>query len=118
MQPEELDRAPERFSAIERSGREGGLAELRRRQATARAEGRLYGIGFAAIVEPSVSNMGYITALLTKEQRAKAGPKNGAIATATVSIDPLGGVNVVVASAPAKRSRRWCRASAAACARR
>ena len=45
--------------------------------------------------------MGYITTVLPREQRAKAGPKNGAIATATVSIDPLGGVSVDIASAPA-----------------
>jgi 2-furoyl-CoA dehydrogenase large subunit len=77
------------------------LDELRARQAAARAEGRLYGIGCAAIVEPSVSNMGYITAALTPEQRAKAGPKNGAIAAATVAIDLLGGVTVTIASAPA-----------------
>ena len=64
-------------------------------------EGRLYGIGYAAIVEPSISNMGYITTVLTAAQRAKAGPKNGALATATVSIDPSGAVTVVLASAPA-----------------
>ncbi|MBU1439912.1 MAG: molybdopterin-dependent oxidoreductase, partial [Gammaproteobacteria bacterium] len=74
---------------------------LRQRQAAARAAGRLYGIGMAAIVEPSVSNMGYISTVLTAEQRAKAGPKNGAIASATVAIDLLGGVNVTIASAPA-----------------
>lgn len=45
--------------------------------------------------------MGYISTVLTPEQRAKAGPKNGAIASATVAIDLLGGVNVTIASAPA-----------------
>ncbi len=74
---------------------------LYEKQAAARAQGRLYGIGMAAIVEPSISNMGYITTVLAPEQRAKAGPKNGAIATATVGVDLLGGVNVVIASAPA-----------------
>ncbi|MFM2051779.1 MAG: hypothetical protein RL682_2270 [Pseudomonadota bacterium] len=67
----------------------------------ARASGKLYGIGCAAIVEPSVSNMGYISTVLSVEQRAKAGPKNGAIASATVAIDLLGGVNVTIACAPA-----------------
>lgn len=71
------------------------------KQADRRAQGRLYGIGFASVIEPSISNMGYITTVLTPEQRAKAGPKNGAIATATVSVDASGAVNVVVASAPA-----------------
>jgi 2-furoyl-CoA dehydrogenase large subunit len=74
---------------------------LRERQAAARATGLRYGIGMAAVVEPSVSNMGYISTVLTPEQRAKAGPKNGAIASATVAIDLLGGVNVTIASAPA-----------------
>jgi 2-furoyl-CoA dehydrogenase large subunit len=85
---------------------DGGLAELRERQAKARSEGRLYGIGFTAVVEPSVSNMGYITAVLTPAERAKAGPKNGAQATATVSIDPVGTVSVHVASVPQGQGHR------------
>lgn len=80
---------------------EADVHQLRERQAAARAAGKLYGIGVAAIVEPSVSNMGYISTVLTPEQRAKAGPKNGAIASATVAIDLLGGINVTIASAPA-----------------
>jgi 2-furoyl-CoA dehydrogenase large subunit len=71
------------------------------RRDAARSAGKLYGIGIAAIVEPSVSNMGYISTVLTPAQRAKAGPKNGAIASATVGVDLLGGVNVNIASAPA-----------------
>jgi 2-furoyl-CoA dehydrogenase large subunit len=77
------------------------MPALRARRDAARAGGKLYGIGCAAIVEPSVSNMGYISTLLTAEQRAKAGPKNGAITSATVAIDLLGGINVNIASAPA-----------------
>ncbi|MEF8690480.1 UNVERIFIED_CONTAM: molybdopterin-dependent oxidoreductase [Comamonas sp. A-3] len=87
--------------ALQMASEQGGLKELLERRNEARAEGRLYGIGFAAIVEPSISNMGYISTVMTAEQRAKAGPKNGAIASATVGIDPLGGVTVVIASAPA-----------------
>jgi 2-furoyl-CoA dehydrogenase large subunit len=79
----------------------GPIDDLRARRAAARAEGRVYGIGCAAIVEPSISNMGYITTALTPEQRAKAGPKNGAIAAATVAVDLLGSVTVTIASAPA-----------------
>jgi 2-furoyl-CoA dehydrogenase large subunit len=92
--------------ALELVQGEGRLAELYAKRERARAEGRLYGIGFAAIVEPSISNMGYITTVLPKEARAKAGPKNGAIASATVGIDPLGGINVVIASAPAGQGHR------------
>ena len=43
----------------------GGLAELRRRRSEAREDGRVYGIGYAAVVEPSISNMGYITTVLS-----------------------------------------------------
>ena len=85
---------------------EGGLAELKARQEAARREGRLYGIGYAAVVEPSVSNMGYITAVLTPEQRAKAGPKNGAQATSTIGIDAVGSVAVHVASTPQGQGHR------------
>ncbi|MBB5215134.1 xanthine dehydrogenase family protein molybdopterin-binding subunit [Parapusillimonas granuli] len=93
---------------------QGGLDELCQRRAAARAEGRLYGIGFCAIVEPSISNMGYITIALTPEMRAKAGPKNGAIAAATISVDPLGGLTVVVASSPAGQGHRTVCAQVAA----
>jgi 2-furoyl-CoA dehydrogenase large subunit len=92
--------------ALARAVSEGGLAELRARRDTARAEGRIYGIGLTAVVEPSVSNMGYITTVLTAAERRKAGPKNGAQATATVSIDPVGSVSVHVASVPQGQGHR------------
>ncbi len=86
--------------------REGGIAELEARREKARSEGRLYGIGFAAVVEPSVSNMGYITTALTPEERRKAGPKNGAQATATIALDPLGTVTAHIASVPQGQGHR------------
>jgi 2-furoyl-CoA dehydrogenase large subunit len=93
-------------TAVARAAEEGGLEALRRTRAAARAEGRVYGIGFAAIVEPSVSNMGYITTVMTPAERRKAGPKNGAHATATVAIDPLGSVSVHAASTPQGQGHR------------
>ncbi len=93
-------------AALSKAQSEGDLQELYRRRDEARKAGKLYGIGFAAIVEPSISNMGYITTVMTPEARAKAGPKNGAIASATVAIDPLGSVSVIVASAPAGQGHR------------
>ena len=84
----------------------GGLAELRARRDQARADGRLYGIGFAAIVEPSISNMGYITTALTPAERAKAGPKNGANTSATVGVDALGSVSVTIDSVPQGQGHR------------
>lgn len=92
--------------AFEAALADGGFAELRERQKQARAQGRIYGIGLTAAVEPSVSNMGYITTVLTPEERRKAGPKNGAQATATVALDPLGGVSVHVASVPQGQGHR------------
>ena len=85
---------------------EADLDELRRRRDDARREGRLYGIGFAAVVEPSISNMGYITTVLTPEQRRKAGAKSGAIATATVRAGPTGAVAVTIASTPQGQGHR------------
>ncbi|HEU0196260.1 MAG TPA: molybdopterin cofactor-binding domain-containing protein [Nevskiaceae bacterium] len=88
--------------AVER----GGLNELLERRAAARREGRLYGIGYTAIVEPSISNMGYITTAMTVGDRAKSGPKNGAITAATVNVEPLGGVSVIIDSLPAGQGHR------------
>ena len=88
--------------AVER----GGLAELKARRDQARADGRLYGIGYAAVVEPSISNMGYITTALTPAERAKAGPKNGANTSATVAVDALGSVSVMIDSVPQGQGHR------------
>ncbi|MDP4004763.1 molybdopterin cofactor-binding domain-containing protein [Methylobacterium sp. NEAU K] len=92
--------------ALDEAARDGGLVELKRRRDAARAEGRLYGIGLTAAVEPSVSNMGYITTVLTAAERAKAGPKNGAQSTATITLDPVGSVTVQVASVPQGQGHR------------
>ena len=73
---------------------DGRLDDLKRRRDAARAAGRKYGIGFAAVVEPAMSNMGYLSTLLTADAREKAGPKNGAVSMVTVNIDPLGAVSV------------------------
>lgn len=92
--------------AVDRAAEAGGLAELQRRRDEARREGRLYGIGHAAVVEPSISNMGYITTALTPDERRAAGPKGGAQAMATVALDPLGGVSAVIDSLPQGQGHR------------
>ncbi|MDH3691280.1 MAG: molybdopterin-dependent oxidoreductase [Gammaproteobacteria bacterium] len=79
---------------------QGGLQELKERCAKARSEGRLYGIGYASAVEPSQSNMGYISTLKTGEEREKAGPKDGAVASVTIMVDALGSVSVIGDSVP------------------
>jgi 2-furoyl-CoA dehydrogenase large subunit len=92
--------------AMRRGAAEGRLAELKSRRDAARAQGKLYGIGYTAVVEPSVSNMGYITTVLTPAERRKAGPKNGAQATATIAVDPVGSVTIHVASVPQGQGHR------------
>ena len=86
--------------AVQLAYADGRLSALQQRRDDVRAQGGSYGIGFAAIVEPSISNMGYITTVLTAAERDKAGPKGGAVATATVSVDALGSVSAHVSSVP------------------
>ena len=79
-------------SAVATAIGDGRLEYLKKRRDEARKAGRKYGIGFAVVVEPAMSNMGYLSTLLTPETRDKAGPKNGATSMVTVNIDPLGAV--------------------------
>ena len=72
---------------------------LARRDA-ARKAGKLFGIGFALGVEPSGSNMAYVSLAQTAEQRNKAEPKSGANASVTISIDPSGAITVQLDSTP------------------
>ena len=85
--------------AVDIGVNQGGLEDLKRRRDEARKEGRLYGIGYAAIVEPAQSNMGYLSNILPREERQR-NPKGGAVSNATVNVDPLGTVNVTADSVP------------------
>ncbi|MEA2978594.1 MAG: 2-furoyl-CoA dehydrogenase large subunit [Alphaproteobacteria bacterium] len=80
--------------AVETAIGDGRLEYLKRHRDEARRAGKKYGIGFAVVVEPAMSNMGYLSTLLTPETRDKAGPKNGATSMVTVNVDPLGAVSV------------------------
>ena len=80
--------------AVETATGDGRLDDLKRRRDAARAAGRHYGIGFSVVIEPGMSNMGYISTLLTAQAREKSGPKNGAVSMVTVNVDPLGAVSV------------------------
>ena len=79
---------------------------LRRRVDEARVEGRLAGIGLACIVEPSISNMGYITLAQTADERARVLPKSGNAEGASIVIDPLGGITVRLATTPQGQGHR------------
>src|SRR5207245_4855691 len=60
----------------------------------------LQGIGMAAVVEPSGSNMGYLGVAFTAEERARQLPKSGCTAAAAVAIDALGGITVRIDTTP------------------
>ena len=79
---------------------------LRTRVDRLRAEGRLAGIGLACVVEPSISNMGYITLAQTADERARTLPKSGNAEGASIVIDPLGGITVRLASTPQGQGHR------------
>jgi 2-furoyl-CoA dehydrogenase large subunit len=76
--------------------------ERRELQKKARSDGRFVGIGIATGVDPSVSNMGYLTVALDPEVRRRPDylPKSGAMETATVKMDPLGNVTVFLCTTP------------------
>ena len=87
-------------TALDTALASGGYKALLKKRDAARADGRIYGIGIASAVEPSVSNMGYLSTALTPREREKAGPRNGAQSAATISIDPVGSVTVQLDSVP------------------
>lgn len=80
--------------AVNNTVGEGRLDDLLARREKARRQGKHYGIGFAAVVEPGMSNMGYLSTILAPETRERQGPKNGAISMATVNVDAVGAISV------------------------
>jgi 2-furoyl-CoA dehydrogenase large subunit len=83
-----------------------GYAERRREQEQARADGRLVGIGLACVVEPSVSNMGYVTLARTPEERAAELPKSGNAEGASILVGPSAGITVRICSTPQGQGHR------------
>jgi 2-furoyl-CoA dehydrogenase large subunit len=67
---------------------------------------RLLGIGLACVVEPSASNMGYITLVDPAERRAATLPKDGNAETVSIAMDPGGGVSVAFTSTPQGQGHR------------
>jgi 2-furoyl-CoA dehydrogenase large subunit len=87
-------------ACLERALEVAHYDERRAEQAAAREAGRLVGIGIACVVEPSISNMGYITLAQTAAERAETLPKSGNAEGATVIVNPLGGVTVRISTTP------------------
>jgi 2-furoyl-CoA dehydrogenase large subunit len=76
--------------------------DLKKQRDEAQKEGRLFGIGIATGIDPSVSNMGYITIALPPEVRAKPGylPKSGSAESATIQMNQRGKVSVSMGTTP------------------
>ncbi len=83
---------------------------LRHRQADQRSAGeparRRLGVGLACVVEPSISNMGYISLAETPQERARGWPKSGNAEGATLAMNPLGGVTVRLSTVPQGQGHR------------
>ena len=79
---------------------DGRLDALRERRARAREEGRLYGIGMAAVSDPAHSNMGYLSTIQTPAERKRGGYKGGNVSYVTISMEVLGTINVTTDSIP------------------
>ena len=101
-------------ACLERALELAGYENLRAEQARARAEGRLLGIGLACIVEPSVSNMGYITLVQDAGERAAGLPKSGSAEGVTIAMGPHGGVTLRITTTPQGQGHRTVAAQVAA----
>lgn len=77
-----------------------GYEELRRQQRHPRPDGRRLGIGLACVVEPSGSNMGYVTLGQTPAERAQGLPKSGCVEAVSLAVDPSGTVTVRLSTTP------------------
>ena len=75
-------------------------------ESSGEAGGRLIGVGLACVVEPSISNMGYISLAETAEERARGWPKSGNAEGATLAMNPLGGVTVRLSTVPQGQGHR------------
>jgi 2-furoyl-CoA dehydrogenase large subunit len=73
---------------------------LRERQAAARRDGDLYGIGVATIVDPSGTNIGYVGLATAAADRAAGRGKSGSTEHVRVSVDAQGLVSVLLGSVP------------------
>ena len=78
--------------------------ERRAEAEAARADGRLVGVGVACVVEPSISNMGYIT--LAEPGETRGLPKSGNAEGCAISVSALGGITVRTATTPQGQGHR------------
>ena len=101
------------LEAVDYEGHRRRQASQRRSAGSRTAGGRI-GIGLACVVEPSISNMGYISLAETAEERRRGRPKSGNAEGATVAMNPLGGVTVRLSTVPQGQGHRTVAAQVAA----
>lgn len=79
-----------------------GYDALRQKQREWKGSGRYIGVGVALGVDPSVSNMGYVTIAYDAETRSKPDylPKSGGSHIVSIKVEPFGKIMVKVDSNP------------------
>jgi 2-furoyl-CoA dehydrogenase large subunit len=88
--------------ALERSGYE----ELCRRRDVGRSQGRMRGVGIATIVDPSGTNLGYVTLATPPEHRVPGRDKSGSTEHVRVAVDVSGEVTVMLGTTPQGQGHR------------
>ena len=73
---------------------------LRAEQAAARSRGEYFGVGLAAVVDPSATNIGYVGLATPAPQRAAGRGKSGSTELVRISVDPSGIVSVLLGTVP------------------
>jgi len=88
--------------ALERSGYQA----LCHRRDQGRAEGRLRGVGLATIVDPSGTNLGYVSIATPPERRLPGREKSGSTEHVRLAVDFAGEVTVMLGSTPQGQGHR------------
>ncbi|PSR34144.1 MAG: carbon monoxide dehydrogenase [Sulfobacillus benefaciens] len=86
------------LATLERALERADYDQLRQQQQEARRQGRLFGIGIAVGVDPSVSNMGYIDIVEPPEDRKPHRSKSGSGQGSHVQVDASGGVTITLST--------------------
>jgi 2-furoyl-CoA dehydrogenase large subunit len=80
--------------------------ELCRRRDAGRSEGRLRGVGLATIVDPSGTNLGYVSIATPPSDRVPGREKSGSTEHVRVAVDAGGEVTVMLGSTPQGQGHR------------
>lgn len=75
-------------------------AALRQRQQDARERGEYFGIGMATVVDPSATNIGYVSLATPAEHRPPGRGKSGSTEHVRISVDLNGVVSVLLGTVP------------------